>query len=311
MAVKANHHYIPQFYLRGFAEGAKRKAKVFTFDSSTKLAFTTLVRNVGSKRHFNQIDVEGVDPNAIEDSLADVEALFAQHLAEVIRVRSFPTHDHFNSIMNLIALISVRNPRLRELMEGFHQQIAERIMEVALSSEEIWQSQMRQMQQAGYSVNEDHTYQEMKRFNDSKEYDIIVDQTHLIGMEFKLIDTVLECSARRNWCFVSAPEGSQFIASDDPVVLNWRDGDRKGPYPPGHGVPGTIVFFPLCSNLLLIGTFEDLPEKMEHTFLQVAGTNTQIAIYSTRQIYARDGSFILNLKSRDNVRGDELPCYFA
>lgn len=307
MATKANHHFVPQFYLRGFADGVGRKAKVFTFDSDTKSTFTTLVRNVGSKRHFNRVEVDGVDPNAVEDGIAEIEGQFAAHLAEVIEASAFPTPEHFNSIMNLLANISVRNPRLRSLMEGFHRDIAERVSSIMLASKETWEAQTKRMREDGYPVNDGLTYEEMKRFHESKNYDIIIDQTHLIGMEFKMIDPVLECLARRSWCFVSAPEGCQYICSDDPVVLSWIDESDKGPYSPGHGLKRTTVFFPLCSEILLIGTFEDLPKEMTHAPYQVVAANTHIARYSTKQIYARDGSFMINLRDKENIRGEDLP----
>lgn len=310
METKANHHFVPQFYLRGFADGIGRKAKVFTFDSETKSSFTTLVRNVGSRRHFFRVEADGFDPNAVEDAMSEIEAQFASHLSEVIEAKAFPTPEHFNSVMNILANISVRNPRLRGLMEGFHKDIAERISSIMLSSKETWEAQTQKMRDDGYPVNDDISYEEMKEFHESKQYDIIIDQTHLIGMEFKMLDPVLECSAHRNWCYVSAPEGFQYICSDDPVVLSWIDESNKGPYPPGHGLKGTMVFFPLCSDLLLVGTFEELPEQMAHAPYQVVAANTHIARYSTKQIYARDGSFLINLRDRENVRGEDLPKFY-
>ncbi len=310
MATKANHHFIPQFYMRGFADGVGRKAKVFTFDSKTKTTFTTLVRNVGSRRHFFRVEAEGLDPNAVEDAMSEIEAEFAVHLIEVIEARAFPSPEHFNSILNILANVSIRNPRLRGLMEGFHKEVAERITSLALSTEEIWESQMKQMREAGYPVKDGLSYEDMKRFNESKEYDLIIDQTYLIGLEFKMLDPVLECSANRKWCFVSAPEGNQFICSDDPVVLTWVDARSKGPYPPGHGLSGTMVLFPLSSDLLLVGAYEDLPEKMLYAPDQVVAANTLIANYSTKQIYARDGSFLIQLHDRGEVKGEDLPEFF-
>jgi hypothetical protein len=150
----------------------------------------------------------------------------------------------------------------------------------------------------------------MKEFHQSKQYDIIIDQTYLINQEFKMLDPILECSARRNWCFVSAPEGYQYICSDDPVVLSWIDASNKGAYRPGHGLKGTMILFPLCSDLLLVGTFEEIPEQMAHAPYQVVAANTHIAKYSTKQIYARDGSFLVNLLDRENVKGEDLPKFF-
>lgn len=242
--------------------------------------------------------------------MSEIEAQFAVHLSEVIEAKAFPTPEHFNSVMNILANISVRNPRLRGLTEGFHKGIVERISSIILSSKDAWESQSQKMRDDGYPIKDDVSYEEMKEFLESEQYEIIIDQTYLIGMEFNMIDPVLECSARRNWCFVSAPEGCQYICSDDPVVLSWIDESNKGPYPPGHGLKATMVFFPLCSDLMLVGTFEELPEKMNHAPYQVVATYTHIARYSTKQIYARDGSFLINLRDRENVKGEDLPKLF-
>lgn len=311
MATKANHHFIPQFYLRGFADGIGRKAKVFTFDRETRSNFTTLVRNVGSRRHFFRVEIDGVDPNAIEDAMAEIETQFAVHLSEVIKAKAFPTPEHFNSIMNILANISVRNPRLRGQMEGFHKDFVERISRLALSSKERWEAQTESMRKDGYRVDDTISFEDMKSFHESKQYDISIDQTHLIQLEFKMLDPVLNYAARRNWCFVSAPKDHQYISSDDPVVLSWLDAKNKGPYPPGHGLKGTIVLFPLCSDLLLMGSFDALPERLTHVPSQVVLTNTHLANYSTKQIYARDGSFLINLHHRMNVKGNDLPTYYA
>ena len=94
MAEKANHHIVPQFYLRNFATGSGRKARITAFESKTGLSFKTAVRNVGAIRHFNRIEVQGQDPNALENALAEVEAQIAPALDAVIAAASFPTENH-------------------------------------------------------------------------------------------------------------------------------------------------------------------------------------------------------------------------
>ncbi|GAB5433169.1 MAG: DUF4238 domain-containing protein [Epibacterium sp.] len=311
MATKANHHFIPQFYLRGFADGVGRKARVFTFDSDTKSIFKTLVRNVGSRRHFFRVEADGVDPNYVEDAMAEIECEIASHLAEVIEAKSFPTSEHFNSVMNLLANVSVRNPRLRDNMSEFHKDIVQWMAHLSLSSKEVWESQVDQMREEGVPLKEDVSYEDMKNFIESTDYEIVIDQTYLIGLELQMIEPVLECSARRYWCFVTAPEGHQYICSDDPVVLSWTDDRGAGPYSPGHGVGGTLVTFPLSPELLLMGTFEELPEHLEHAPFQVLAVNSRTARYSTKQIYARDGSFMIDLPDRSKVRGEDLPRFFG
>ena len=153
LAIKANHHYVPQFYLRSFSAGIRRQAQVFVFDSDTNKAFITQVRNIGSKRHFNRVEAEGVDPNSLEDGMARIETQIANHLQQVIAAKAFPAAEHYNSMMNLIALLSVRNPRLRGVLDGFHKDVAKKIMGLSMSSKEIWDSQTKEMRDDGVPVN--------------------------------------------------------------------------------------------------------------------------------------------------------------
>lgn len=69
----------------------------------------------------------------------------------------------------------------------------------------------------------------------------------------------------------------------------------------------TIVYFPVCSDLLLIGTFEALPKAHNYTANQVTDANSVIASYCTKQIYAQNGDFKINLKNARNVTGNDLP----
>ena len=311
MATKANHHYIPQFYLRGFSAGVGRQAQVFVFDSDTKKSFTTLVRNIGSRRHFNRVEAHGVGPNHIEDAMSEIEAMIAPHLQQVIEAKAFPSHEHFKSIMNLIASTSVRNPRLRGNMSDFHKQVVERVTGLQVSTKEIWESETAQMRESGVPVKDDLTYEDMKRFHDEKNYEIVIDQTHLIGLELKMVQPVLEQLSQRSWCFACAPAGHQFITCDDPAVLSWTEKVKQpNPWSPGHGLQNTIVMFTLSPELALVGLFEDLPERSDYRPEQVVALNTAVARHSRNQIYARDGEFMLDLKDRQFVRGDELPHVF-
>ncbi|CAN7587275.1 DUF4238 domain-containing protein [Pararhizobium sp. LjRoot238] len=121
MSDTVNHHFIPQFYLRGFSDAVdRRKCQVFVFDQSTKKAFRTLVRNIGARRNFFRIDVAGFDPNHVEDGMAEIEGEIAPLLEEVVATKSFPSDAHFSSVMMLMGNVAVRNPRFRSMIEDLH-----------------------------------------------------------------------------------------------------------------------------------------------------------------------------------------------
>lgn len=179
-----------------------------------------------------------------------------------------------------------------------------------LASKDRWESQVEAARRGGIPLKDDVTYEDIKTFYESGAIEVVIDQTYLIDLELKGIEPVLRACASRNWCFASAPDGTDFITSDDPVVLTWLDGTIRGPYSPGHGLQGTILTFSLTPRLALIGVFEDIPEKLNYTQSQVVALNTSIARQATKQIYARDGSFMVHLKDKAYVKGEDLPTQF-
>jgi len=98
---------------------------------------------------------------------------------------------------------------------------------------------------------------------------------------------------RRGWHLLRAPEGSGgFITSDRPFFLMWSDPAlRGGPLPPGLGLTGTDIYFPISPTLAVVGAFnlgntvEDVDEG------RVALCNSAMTASAARQVYARDHKF--------------------
>lgn len=307
MSDTVNHHFIPQFYLRGFSDAAeKRKAQLFVFDQSTKKTFRTLVRNIGARRNFFRIEAEGFDPNHVEDGMAEIEGEIAPRLAEVIETRSFPSDDHFTSVMLLMGNVAVRNPRFRSMIEDLHIKMAGGMMKAALKEKDRYEESIRQARKGGAPIRNDISFEDMKSFIERGEYNIAIDQTYLIGLELDAVPTVVEQLARRSWAFSSAPAGSTFATCDDPVVLAWADGKDRGPYSPGFGLAGTIVMFPISPELALIGLFVKQTPNLAFRRDQVADMNTSIAKNASKQLYARDGEFELHTRMEPYTRGKDL-----
>jgi hypothetical protein len=307
MSETVNHHFIPQFYLRGFSDAAdRRKAQVFVFDQSTRKSFRTLVRNIGARRNFFRIEAEGFDPNHVEDGMAEIEGEIAPRLAEVIATKSFPSNEHFTSVMLLMGNVAVRNPRFRSMLEDFHVKVAGGMMRASLQDKERYQDSIKQAREGGAPIRDDISYEDMKDFIDGGNYNIAIDQTYLIGLELEAVPTCVEQLARRSWSFISAPEGATFVTCDDPVVVAWSDGKDRGPYSPGFGLEGTIVMFPLSPELALIGLFVKQPTNRAFRRDQVTEMNTSMAKNATKQIYARDSEFELHTRTEPYTRGKDL-----
>lgn len=283
-----NHHYLSQFYLKGFTDGRSKKSKLAVLDCAEAKSFETKPRNVGSIRDFNRVDVEGVDPNAIEKALSGLEGSVATAIKHIEESQAF-CGENRTLVLNLIASMAIRNPAMRDNMRGFRVQIAERIMDLALASEERWNRQVEQMKAAGYDVG-DVSYESIKEFHESKRYVIEVAREFHIDMEFKVIEAVLPYLSARGWKLLIRDTGAgAFITSDRPVVLFWNNPESIPPlhrHSPGYGMKDTTVYLPLSQDCALVGLFNEKDAVLNADARLIAHFNTVMLHLGGSQIYA-------------------------
>jgi hypothetical protein len=133
--VARRHHYLPRCYLKGFAKPRKRGASyhVHVFDRSGK-HFTANIINVATEKDFNRIEVEGHPPDAIEQGLAKFESELGPALTRILESRSLQNQNDRLLLLNLIAMLSIRNPLQRENIRDFEERVAHRVLELATTN---------------------------------------------------------------------------------------------------------------------------------------------------------------------------------
>lgn len=303
------HHYVSQCYLKGFAT-RRRKPKLFVIDAKNRTSFTTSPSNVGVERDFHRIDADGLQPDALENALAGFESELAPALERIISARSIKNDDDRALLLNLIGLLHIKNPAMRESIRQFHEQISKVMMSMAVATPERWASQVRQMKRDGYLPEDaDTDYEKMRDFIERDQYKINLYTGRHLQLELETFDKILPYIFGRKWMLLKAPKGTTgFITSDHPVCLMWSDPKmRAGNHPVGLGLRRTQILFPISNELALMGAFEaenmegDVPEHM------VAQINGSILLHAKRQIYARESDFVYQLKHhRRMMRGNEL-----
>ncbi|MCK1447704.1 DUF4238 domain-containing protein [Bradyrhizobium sp. 48] len=109
------HHYVPQYYLRNFVG---EKDMLLVFDRQTKEPYRSKPHGVAAQRDFNRIEVEGLEVNAVEKLMAEFEGETAPHLTNVIERMSLADEKDRSAIVNLMAAMTIRNPKRRKEMSG-------------------------------------------------------------------------------------------------------------------------------------------------------------------------------------------------
>lgn len=288
------HHYIPQCYLRGFAMGSGKQCRLQVASLDRHEFFETHPKNVAHVRDFNRIEVEGFKPDVLEGALSVLEGEVAEAIRNISESHKFEGNDK-NCILNLISLLAVRSPQMREHWRKFEEQVMKQIMGLALATKERWEGQLRQMKKDGVKVNENITYEQLKEFFDRGEYNIVLNNEHHIGLEFTGQDAVLQALGRRRWkLYISNDEIGCFITGDRPVVITWNKPNeipvmmRRSP---GFGMRETEVYFPLTKHLALLGTFEGEDIVEDAKIYTVALANLRIIEHAFNQVYAPKRSF--------------------
>jgi hypothetical protein len=266
-------HFVPQFYLRGFAG---EKDSLFVVDRPSEKTFRTDPKNVAAERDFNRVDVQGMDPNAVEKALGEFEGKVAPAFERVKATKSLANKEDRDAVMNLICALAIRNPRQRAAINDFIGEIAQRIAELGLETKERWEGQVAQMKAAGvWNDNSNVSYEEMKKFVEERRYKIEVAKEFNIATEIEQHGQLLQHLGKRKWQVLVANEGSGgFVTTDVPICIRWSDGKDHGIFSPGFGVPGTEVIVPISTNLALRGSFEGEENVVEADIFTVGSVNS-------------------------------------
>lgn len=182
MSSPRKHHYISQFYLKGFLNEKDRLINVY--DKKKKKSFRSRVNNIAHKRDFNTVSSEN-NKYFVEEDLSKIESSVAPVFEKMIIREEFPLEKDFNFLFNFIAILYAWNPKQRELYLGFEK-------------EEI---------DLGNKTREENLENRVRK--DS-----------IIKDEFNSLNDVLPCICKRFWyLYKSDKETGEFITSDNPVSL--------------------------------------------------------------------------------------------
>ena len=292
--VPRNHHWVPQCYLKGFAKSRSKNAQLYVVDAVAQRHLMAVPRNVASARDFNRVEIAGVDPNQIESDMSHFEGAVDKALERICRDRDILNAEDRNLVLNLIALLSVRTPAMREHIRQGYKRVLKRVMDLTLATKERYEASFSSAAQArAFDGEAMLPYETMRDFFDRDEYIINMPTTRHVKQEFDLAGTILPLLGQRNWVLIRATPGTGgFITSDHPVILQWTElRDRRPFHSPGFGLHGTEVVFTISHDIAMVGTFEDPHDMIDADVQQVALINGCIIGHGKRQIYARDDRF--------------------
>lgn len=281
------HHYLPQAYLAAFTDTGFKDGKLHALDVDNGNRFRTSPINVAIERDFNRIDIEGEPLDILEQALASFEDPAIRSVRNVNNKKTFPCDEDHTWILNLLCLIAIRNPRQRRSLNQFRETVMHRFGDLLVSNEKIYKSHLKKAQKADHTTKTSVSYEEMKSFISERRYEIKFPPGSNFQTEFGGFDKLLQILGQRYWSLFVAPiSGPEFICSDHPVALTWKNTDCHSPI--GYGLKNTEVFFPLGPHTGFYGVYEEtLHEVVELTPAQVVMMNRRVVNNAERHIFSK------------------------
>jgi len=289
-----NHHFVPQGYLAGFTDCGTRDGQLFVCDLTSGKVFPTRPRNIGAERDFNRIEVDGHDPDALERALGEFEDRAISVIRGIQASGELPADEEFSYVINLMALLVVRNPRFRGNMNQAIDHTVRVMGDWLVSDKRLYERHLAQAKAAGFvSQDTEVSFETMRQFIRDDQYTVTVSTTESLARELGGMDTALQCLGTRYWSLVTAAvDAPDFVTCDHPVTPIFKDPNRRGPI--GYGLPGTEVSFPLNARQALLGVCENpLAVSIEANAEQVASINSRTVHHAYRQVYSKTASIVV------------------
>ncbi len=211
-------HYLPQMYLRGFADESDL---VWVFDRQKNSYIHQHVKITAVKKDFYTIvGPDGQKTDAIETLMANIVEGPMKHIIERLDKRNLTWEGEDRAILALfVALLKTRNLAfdrdLNEITEQFQRWWAK----ARHSSLEAVEESFREYQEKTGEDMADVSAQELFEMIRDDQYELHNPRQNNIKMMMSLSLEVAKTLLRLNWEILAAPKGTSFVTCDHPFTV--------------------------------------------------------------------------------------------
>lgn len=138
-----NHHFVPQCYLAGFTDTGTVKGRLCVFDFEASRFFRQRPRNVAFEVDFNRFETQNHPPDALESAFGQFEGKAASVIRRICAQERLPEDEEFSYVINLIALLAVRNPSMRRSMDTARNHMWRVVADMLASDKALFESHLR------------------------------------------------------------------------------------------------------------------------------------------------------------------------
>lgn len=283
------HHYVPKFYLEGFAESGL----LAVYDRKDGLIRPQSPVNTGVKGHFYTFfDEEDRKRFDLEKLFSIIEGRAAPALAALDSRRPITFEDR-EQLAILIAMSAVRTPAALAEARHVREQVTRLEFKLRVPDKRAALRLARQLRGKESDEPALHRLAEQAFEMISQDgYRVNVPPEMARQMSLKRWEPIAQELLGRDWVVLHAPEGrAEYLTSDSPVVLEPKT-NAADELPVGYGSPHAHVLFPLTRRTALVLTgdgshlmhLDTRPEQVASYNAAVAADCFRYVIGSTEEI---------------------------
>lgn len=287
-------HYVPQFYLKNFANVKDTNNHwIYCFDKTKKEEniYPSNIKNIAQEKYFYETNSQN-----IENNLSKIEYDWSNSLNDIIK-GNYKTLRNKNIRFNLAMFILIqfiRSLEIRRTISELYIQFNERVNELELKFPEDIQSRIKS---------------DMKNEN--------IKSQHINLLESFPNPEILFCLMHKKWFLIENKTNTNFWTSDNPVVLDNPDGRM------GLLADNIHIYLPLTPRLCLglldgcnIRNINNYLNKNNNNFYsdrckindinKINKLNKLQAAQSTRHIFSKEEDLVQinELIDKDEIKKD-------
>ncbi len=301
------HHYIPRFYLAGFAahssKNDKSKPLLWVYEKHRAIRCSTPEAEACQKDFYSFQD-GGARNVEVEGWFARLEGQVSSIIPELVRLRREPTGPEREWLALFMGTMQTRTPMGRRLSDERFGPATSRLMKEAAADPARFRELCVTMQA---DIPDAEMAEEVRK-------DILAGRGEDLEArpDFKLASIVevgqivADVLMEMGWRFIHAPQAHRFITSDNPLVSEASEpGSKEIHFRMGVNLPNVAVWFPLTQTVCLIMQKGLTPGIGTTSGFVARCINKRIMICAERRIYA--GEHSAGLQAAFNRHGCQVP----
>ena len=286
MSSPKRHHYLPEFFIKGFAEGSS----VVVYDRQKREYRRQKPRKIAVIGHYYSYqDEDGTKDDSVEKVLSQFEGRAKPVIDKLDRGERLDEIEHVDSAY-FLALLVTRVPRHEREREEIVNLALKHITKQAFKSVEAVQTYFAGTPHA----MSDEQARSFFKFVHEEQYNLKQSRNEAISGMLEQARVVAHGLATMNWVVVHAPEDARFILSDAPVGFITDEAEEKS----GEPVLGVLSekatkVFPLNRRTALLAVTAGL--RTAHASVtkeQVRELNRSLVMESERIVIGADGETV-------------------